>query len=147
YDGQNNWGSGGAENTSSDRYDTPLWDVDASTFGSTGSQTIALNSNGVAVVQGWTDGTLSNHGLTLQRETTQPTQDQWVVASKEAEVEAQRPRLNVTYCLPPTDPTIFISGTLGPFSSTIGIPSAEQSYSVSGLKLTGDLVITAPADF
>ncbi len=46
-----------------------------------------------------------------------------------------------------TDPTISITGTLAPFSSTPGVASAEQSYSVSGVNLTTDLVITAPADF
>jgi len=148
YDGQNNWGSGGAESTSSDRYDTTLWDVSASTFGGTESQTIALNSSGVTVLQGWVDGTLPNYGLTLQRETgSGSSQDYWIVASKEATNEAQRPRLNVTYCLPPTTPTIVTSGALNPFSSTIGVPSAEQSYTVSGLNLTEDLVVTAPADF
>src|SRR5690606_29789748 len=103
---------------------------------------------GVTVLQGWVDGTLPNYGLTLQRETgSGSSQDYWIVASNEATNEAQRPRLNVTYCLPPTPPTIVTSGALNPFSSTIGVPSAEQSYTVSGLNLTEDLVVTAPADF
>jgi hypothetical protein len=47
-----------------------------------------------------------------------------------------------------TDPTITLSGTpLSDFSSQPGMPSAEQSYIVSGSNLTEDIVITAPTDF
>jgi hypothetical protein len=43
---------------------------------------------------------------------------------------------------------ISISGTpLGTFSSQPGVPSAEQSYTVSGSGLTGNITITAPTDF
>ena len=42
-------------------------------------------------------------------------------------------------------PTITISGTpLSAFSCEPGVDSAEQSYSVSGTNLTGDIVVTAP---
>ncbi len=49
---------------------------------------------------------------------------------------------------PITDPTITISGTpLNPFNSSPGTPSAEQSYTVSGINLADDITITPPTDF
>ena len=48
----------------------------------------------------------------------------------------------------PNAPRITISGTpLSAFSSVPGMPSAEQSYTVSGSNLTDDIAITAPSDF
>jgi hypothetical protein len=44
-------------------------------------------------------------------------------------------------------PTITIAGTLTPFTSSPGVASAEQTYTVSGVNLTANLVVTAPADF
>ena len=44
-------------------------------------------------------------------------------------------------------PVITIGGTLLPFAAFPGIPSAEQSYTVSGSNLTADVVVTAPTDF
>jgi type IX secretion system substrate protein len=45
-------------------------------------------------------------------------------------------------------PTITITGTpLAPFTSTPGNPSLEQSYTVAGSDLTGNITITAPSDF
>ena len=48
----------------------------------------------------------------------------------------------------PTAPRITITGTpLSAFSSVPGMPSAEQTYTVSGSNLTDDIAITAPSDF
>ena len=44
-------------------------------------------------------------------------------------------------------PTITTTGTLASFSAAIGMNSAQQSYSVSGLRLTDAIVITPPAEF
>jgi subtilisin-like proprotein convertase family protein len=44
-------------------------------------------------------------------------------------------------------PTISQSGTLNDFSACQNVASAQQSFSVSGLYLTGNLVVTAPTDF
>ena len=45
-------------------------------------------------------------------------------------------------------PTITITGTpLSAFSSQPGVPSSQQSYSVSGSNLTANIVVTAPSDF
>ncbi|MHC4840019.1 MAG: hypothetical protein ACYTDT_03525 [Planctomycetota bacterium] len=47
-----------------------------------------------------------------------------------------------------TIPTIVITGSLTAFSTTgIGVPSAEQSYQVSGTDLTADIVVTPPTGF
>ncbi|WP_165917234.1 pectinesterase family protein, partial [Flaviaesturariibacter aridisoli] len=44
-------------------------------------------------------------------------------------------------------PTIVTTSSMGPFSQTLGSPSATQTYTVRGLNLTTDLVIAPPADF
>jgi hypothetical protein len=44
-------------------------------------------------------------------------------------------------------PLITVTGSLAPFTSFPGTPSAPQNYSVSGTSMTDDIVITAPTDF
>ncbi len=44
-------------------------------------------------------------------------------------------------------PTITLAGALTTFNSQAGIPSAVQSYTVSGSNLTADIALTAPTDF
>jgi uncharacterized repeat protein (TIGR01451 family) len=44
-------------------------------------------------------------------------------------------------------PIITVSKPALIFTSSVGVPSAEQSYMVSGSYLVGDITITAPADF
>lgn len=46
-----------------------------------------------------------------------------------------------------SDPTIYTSASLNSFSQTTGTPSSAQTFSVSGLNLTNDITITAPANF
>ena len=46
-----------------------------------------------------------------------------------------------------TGPTITTGGTLTAFSSNPGVPSAAQTYAVSGTNLTDAIVITPPAAF
>ena len=108
YDGVNAWGEGGAESATQDHYGINLWSV--TNFTGLGSQTFDLNADGLDVVQGWIDGSVSNYGATIQRNSDQTSQDYWTVYSREVDDEAQRPTLNVTYCLPATDPTIVTSG-------------------------------------
>ena len=90
-------------------------------------------------------GSLDNYGLTIQDYSGTST-DIWVAASSEATTETNRPKLNITYC-PSTNPTITTSGTLSPFSTTPGIPSAAQTYTVSGSNLAADISIIAPTGF
>ena len=44
-------------------------------------------------------------------------------------------------------PTITVVASLLPFTSVTGVPSAQQNYTVSGIFLTANIVITAPTDF
>jgi pectin methylesterase-like acyl-CoA thioesterase len=44
-------------------------------------------------------------------------------------------------------PVITVTGTLNPFSQTIGAPSAVQTYTVSGTNLTASIIVTAPAGY
>ncbi len=145
YDGAANWGTAGAANVDSDRYDTNLWSAGTTSFSTTGSKTEALNAEGVGVVQGWIDGTVDNHGLIMQNYSGS-TSNAVFFASSENATTANRPRLNVTYCVV-AGPTITTSGALAPFSTTPGAPSAAQTYTVSGRNLTEDITITAPAGF
>ncbi len=98
YDGDLSWESGGAAGTSTDRYDTNLWAASTSSFSSTGSKTEALNNDGVAVVQGWIAGSTNNNGLTIQN-FSGSTSNAVFFSSREAATEANRPKLNLTYCL------------------------------------------------
>jgi hypothetical protein len=97
YDGAASWGTVGAANTSSDRYDTNLWGAGTSSFSSTGSKTVALNADGVAVVQGWLSGPASNYGLIMQNYSGS-TSNAVFFSSSEATTPANRPKLNITYC-------------------------------------------------
>lgn len=44
-------------------------------------------------------------------------------------------------------PVVYANGSLNPFSNTSGTASGEQTFSVSGYNLTGDLTVTPPAGF
>ena len=44
-------------------------------------------------------------------------------------------------------PTIVVNGTLTPFSTYTGTPSAAQTYNLSGQNLTGNITVTAPTGF
>jgi hypothetical protein len=46
-----------------------------------------------------------------------------------------------------TGPNIFVSSAMTAFRSAPGVPSAEKSYTVSGVNLTAGITITPPADF
>lgn len=47
----------------------------------------------------------------------------------------------------PTTPTITTTGTLPPFATCAGTPSATQTYTVSGSNLTANIAISAPTGF
>lgn len=44
-------------------------------------------------------------------------------------------------------PSVDVTASLTPFSQVIGSPSDEQTYTISGADLTGDITITPPADY
>jgi tartrate-resistant acid phosphatase type 5 len=84
------WATAGASG-SSDRGTTVLGTITGST---TGSYTIALNTAGVALVQGWVNGSIANHGVIIMDAANSNGLD---VSSSEAGTVAARPRLTVTY--------------------------------------------------
>ncbi|WP_083940956.1 DNRLRE domain-containing protein [Pseudoduganella violaceinigra] len=59
-----------------------------------GLYTITLNSAGVALVQGWLNGTVANHGLTIR---SSGTADGIDLRSREYGTVSQRPTLSITY--------------------------------------------------
>ena len=97
YNGTTSWGTVGAANTGSDRYDTNLWSAGTTSFSTTGAKTLALNTDGVAVVQGWVSGSTSNYGLIMQNYSA-ATNNAVYFTSSEGTPAANRPKLNVTYC-------------------------------------------------
>lgn len=44
-------------------------------------------------------------------------------------------------------PTLVVTGTLNPFSQTVGTPSAVQTYTIAGVALSGTVTITPPANY
>ncbi len=96
--GSGDWGTAGAQNTGTDRYDTNLWTPDAGSFSTLGSVNIPLNASGLGVVEGWIAGTLPNYGLTIQNYGGS-TIDVWGCSSSEAATVENRPLLKVGYCL------------------------------------------------
>ncbi|WP_162844817.1 tandem-95 repeat protein, partial [Pelolinea submarina] len=144
--GSTGWGTAGAANTSTDRYNTNLWDAAKADFGNTGSTTFDLNESGVEVIQGWLDGSLTNYGLTIQNYSGSAA-GSWIAASSDNTSGYAVPTLNVTYCIPVTGPTITVTGSLSAFSAEPGIPSAPQTYTVSGASLTDDISVSAPSGF
>ena len=72
-------------------------------FSSTGSKTVAFNSNGIAVVQGWIAGTTANYGLTMQSYSTTSGSDDLQISSSENTPNAG-PTLNITIPFRPAPP-------------------------------------------
>jgi hypothetical protein len=105
YDGSSSWGTVGAANTSTDRYSTNLWGAGSTSFSSGGSKTVALNSDGIAVVQGWIDGSVTNYGVTIQNYSTTSGSDDLQVSSSENTTVANRPTLIIAYAIGLTPPS------------------------------------------
>jgi cysteine-rich repeat protein len=144
YDGSNSWGTVGAANTGSDRYDTNLWGATTSSFSSTGSKTEALNANGVGVVQGWINGS-ANNGLIIQNYSGS-TNNAAFFTSREGSTTANRPTLNISYCgsgvtpTPTATPTPIPSGTPTCVTSRISVSAddAEERSNNGAMDLDGD---------
>jgi hypothetical protein len=84
------WQTAGADGAN-DRGTTVLGTVTGS---ATGNQTIALNAAGIALVQGWVDGTSANQGILVMNASNTNGLD---FRSSETGTASQRPRLTVTY--------------------------------------------------
>jgi hypothetical protein len=74
-----------------------MWGAGSTSFTPSGSHEIDLNSDGIAVVQGWVDGTLTNNGVTMQNYSTTSGSDDLQIYSSENTSNAG-PTLNLTYC-------------------------------------------------
>ena len=130
-------GAGGA----SDRGSTVLANFMST---ATGSYQATLNAAGATMLEGWINTPANNKGFMIHAGSTANGLD---FTSKNGSTVANRPKLNVTYCVVSTGPTIITTGTLTPFSTPIGTPSAAQTYSVSGSNLTTNISIAAPTGF
>ncbi|MEN8174941.1 MAG: DNRLRE domain-containing protein [Pseudomonadota bacterium] len=91
------WGAPGAE-APSDRDSLPLCTVSA---GSTGPITVNLNSDGIALVQSWVDGSRANNGIIITDPVTGNGAD---FDSSDWSDATVRPRLEVTYTVPGVAP-------------------------------------------
>jgi hypothetical protein len=90
YGSGTSWQTAGAEGAN-DRGTTSLAAVTGS---ATGSLTVPLNASGLAIVQGWVNGTTANQGLILLNAANTNGLD---FSSSEAGTVSTRPRLSVTY--------------------------------------------------
>ena len=150
YDGttSHTWGTEGAASTMLDRYDTNLWTAVWNTFQTTGTVEIPLNEQGIAVVQGWLDGTLPNYGIIMQNYSQQANFDFKFTSKEGANQGENRLKLVVTYEEAPPGPMITTSvSSLQPFASKPGTPSDPQSYTVTGANLTEEIAVNAPEGF
>jgi PKD repeat protein len=87
------WSTPGAS-SGTDRGDLPVCAVFAS---STGSLSVNMNSDGMALVQDWINDPASNHGIII---TDPNTSDGADFHSSESSSVMARPKLNVTYSVP-----------------------------------------------
>lgn len=84
------WQTAGADGAD-DRSTTVLGSI---TAGSSGNYTIALNSSGVALVQGWVNGSIANQGVMVMDAANSNGLD---FRSSEYSTATSRPKLTVTY--------------------------------------------------
>ncbi|TSC75653.1 MAG: hypothetical protein G01um101431_1206 [Parcubacteria group bacterium Gr01-1014_31] len=97
YDGSNNWSTAGAGDTSNDRYSTDLMDGNSDGgWGRAvqGTLTFDFDSDGVAQVQQWIDGTVVNNGIIVQDNDVGDT-NAFIWQTQENATAALRPRLTV----------------------------------------------------
>jgi thrombospondin type 3 repeat protein len=97
YNGSSRWGGAGANSTTSDRGGTDFGPFRAT---STGAQTVALNSAGVAKIQEWVNGQGSNYGFLIAPIANTSSTDGIAFSSRES---SSKPVLEVTYAGASTD--------------------------------------------
>lgn len=68
--------------------------VGVMSYNSTGAKTLSLNAAGVALVQGWVNGTVANNGVAIK---STGTTDGLDLRSSEYGTQSQRPKLTVKY--------------------------------------------------
>jgi chitodextrinase len=84
----------------SDRGTTVLGTVNGSSLG---SRTLTLNQNGLNLIQGWVDGSAPNFGFIIADGQVSNGLD---FGSREVSAPLDRPKLTVTYSLPPAGPDV-----------------------------------------
>jgi uncharacterized repeat protein (TIGR02543 family) len=94
------WGTAGASATTGDvdRGVTNLWSTTNASFTPVGSKTVALNADGVDLVQRWVDGS-TNNGVIIQ-DYTGSTNTLYFDSAE----GTTPPQLNINYCLPDNTP-------------------------------------------
>ncbi len=146
-DENTNWTAPGITDDN-DRDNINLWTAAWNTFQTAGEVEIPLNEQGIAVVQGWLDGTLANYGFIMQNYATTANFDFRFTSKEGSSSGANRLKLVVTYQEQAPGPTITTSvSTLQPFLTKPGEPSTPQSYTVTGASLTEDIAVSAPEGF
>lgn len=100
YDGSNNWGTAGCDNTTSDREATDVGSVSVS---ATPSGTVALPLT-ASKVQEMINGTITNYGWLLKVDTE--NEDSTNYHSSQAASSTNKPKLVINYTLPTAGGTI-----------------------------------------
>jgi len=94
YSTGNNWTTAGAGSDGNDYVSTELGS--ASVTG-TGAVAITLNASGIAIVQGWVNGTIANNGFILRH--TAETDDKNTYGSSDHATAESRPQFVIEYLL------------------------------------------------
>lgn len=90
------WSTGGCGNTTTDMENTVLASGSLSATEAAGAKNYALNANGLAVVQGWIQGTVNNYGF-LAKTSSEAANTRYNFASSSGTTAANRPMLTLEY--------------------------------------------------
>ena len=107
------WATAGATGAT-DRGSTAVGVLSAPSLGRV---TLALDANGIALVQSWIDGTATNNGIVIAGTSVTDGID---LASREATTAGDRPELVVTYRLGTAPPLAVTTASLP--GATVGVP-------------------------
>lgn len=98
-----NWTTGGCASIGNDRENTVLG---SASITSTGTKTIAINASGLAVIQGWIDGSIANYGWLL-KDAAETGINRYYTSDHAT--ESYRPKLEIEYVLPRGVAGVFLS--------------------------------------
>jgi len=109
--------------------------VGSATAATRGAKTLDVQAS----LQSWSNGTI-NYGWIFR-----PTGSGGVdVRSSEYGTQADRPKLDVRYCIASTEPTIVVTPNALSFYALPSTVSDIKTYTVSGYNLEADITITPP---
>lgn len=137
YNGVNNWGTAGAENTTTDRGNTVLGSVPGTPAG---PQVVTLNATGLAVVQGWADDPAQNFGFVIRSTST----DAVDYGSRETPTATRRPRLVVTFTPPSgavTTTTVTFQDGVAPTAGYAGTTDTYMDSDTATTNLGGSATL------